>query len=76
MHDPHTMPYLGMLDADNMERMWAVVARIAPSLIEMGNGAREDALNEHFNDFNHRKMIDLGMCISHVEVCPNVRFFS
>ncbi|KZV78450.1 hypothetical protein EXIGLDRAFT_583632, partial [Exidia glandulosa HHB12029] len=56
-NDIHIQPGVGQLDGDNPERVWAVLGRLGTSVQEMGVGAREDMLNEHFSDWNMRKLV-------------------
>ncbi|KAJ6480009.1 hypothetical protein C8R47DRAFT_983149 [Mycena vitilis] len=53
-------PEVGQTDGEAPERGWANVNPLAGSTKEMGPGARRDTLNEHFNDWNWKKIIALG----------------
>ncbi|KAK7046356.1 CxC2 domain-containing protein [Favolaschia claudopus] len=53
-------PYVGQTDGEAPERGWANVNPLATSTKEMGPGARRDTLDDHFNDWNHKKIIALG----------------
>ncbi|KAJ6455099.1 hypothetical protein C8R47DRAFT_1228413 [Mycena vitilis] len=51
---------VGNTDGEAPERSWAGANPLASSTKEMGPGARRDALDDHFNDVNHKKIIGLG----------------
>ncbi|KAK7022232.1 CxC2 domain-containing protein [Favolaschia claudopus] len=53
-------PYVGQTDGEAPERGWANANPLATSTKEMGPGARRDTLDDHFNDWNHKKIIALG----------------
>ncbi|KAJ7662673.1 hypothetical protein DFH06DRAFT_1325031 [Mycena polygramma] len=53
-------PDVGNTDGEAPERGWADANPLATSTKEMGPGARRDALDDHFNDVNHKKIIALG----------------
>ncbi|KAJ7469942.1 hypothetical protein B0H11DRAFT_2159271 [Mycena galericulata] len=53
-------PFVGQTDGEAPERGWANANPLANSTKEMGPGARRDALDDHFNDWNHKKIIGLG----------------
>ncbi|KAG6914351.1 hypothetical protein DXG01_000902 [Tephrocybe rancida] len=46
-------------DGEAPERGWAAVNAVASSTEEMGPGARRDTLDDHFADYNWRKIISL-----------------
>ncbi|KAJ7122599.1 hypothetical protein C8R43DRAFT_899793, partial [Mycena crocata] len=52
--------YVGQTDGEAPERGWANINPLAGSTKEMGPGARRDCLNEHFNDWNWKKIIAFG----------------
>ncbi|KAJ7772385.1 hypothetical protein B0H16DRAFT_1305461, partial [Mycena metata] len=52
--------YVGQTDGEAPERGWANANPLARSTKEMGPGSRRDTLDDHFNDWNHRKIIALG----------------
>ncbi|KAF7345208.1 CxC2 domain-containing protein [Mycena sanguinolenta] len=56
----HLTPYVGQTDGEAPERGWADANPLARSTKEMGPGARHDALDDHFNDWNHKKIVRLG----------------
>ncbi|KAJ7315117.1 hypothetical protein DFH08DRAFT_715859 [Mycena albidolilacea] len=53
-------PFVGQTDGEAPERGWANTNPLAGSTKEMGPGARRDALDDHFNDWNHKKIVGLG----------------
>ncbi|KAJ7029541.1 hypothetical protein C8F04DRAFT_962701 [Mycena alexandri] len=53
-------PYVGQTDGEAPERGWANANPLAASTKEMGPGSRRDTLDDHFNDWNHKKIIALG----------------
>ncbi|KAK7027713.1 CxC2 domain-containing protein [Favolaschia claudopus] len=53
-------PFVGQTDGEAPERGWANINSLAPSTQEMGPGARRDALDDAFNDSNHKKIVGLG----------------
>ncbi|KAF8144857.1 hypothetical protein K438DRAFT_1992419 [Mycena galopus ATCC 62051] len=53
-------PYVAQTDGEAPERGWANANPLASSTKEMGPGARQDALDDHFNDWNHKKIVGLG----------------
>ncbi|KAJ6449875.1 hypothetical protein C8R45DRAFT_1057259 [Mycena sanguinolenta] len=53
-------PYVAQTDGEAPERGWANANPLAASTKEMGPGARQDVLDDHFNDWNHKKIIALG----------------
>lgn len=52
---------VGRTDGEAPERGWAATNALAASTKEMGPGARRDTLDDHFGDYNWRKIIILGM---------------
>ncbi|KAJ7247447.1 hypothetical protein B0H12DRAFT_1203221 [Mycena haematopus] len=52
--------YVGQTDGEAPERGWADANPLARSTKEMGPGFRRDTLDDHFNDWNHKKIIALG----------------
>ncbi|KAJ6494502.1 hypothetical protein C8R45DRAFT_1135355 [Mycena sanguinolenta] len=53
-------PYVAQTDGEAPERDWANANPLEASTKEMGPGARRDVLDDHFNDWNHKKIIALG----------------
>lgn len=51
---------VGRTDGEAPERGWADANPLARSTKEMGPGFRRDTLDDHFNDWNHKKIIALG----------------
>jgi hypothetical protein len=57
-------PQVGRTDGESPERGWAAANTIANSTKEMGPGSRRDTLDDHFGDYNWRKVTDLGKRLS------------
>ncbi|KAF8066722.1 hypothetical protein FPV67DRAFT_1768075 [Lyophyllum atratum] len=53
-------PHVGRTDGEAPERGWAAVNAVATSTKEMGPGSRRDTLDDHFGDYNWRKVIILA----------------
>ncbi|KAJ7733908.1 hypothetical protein B0H16DRAFT_1327784 [Mycena metata] len=51
---------VGQTDGEAPERGWANANPLARSTKEMGPGSRRDTLDDHFNDWNHGRIIALG----------------
>ncbi|KAJ7108897.1 hypothetical protein C8R43DRAFT_1139824 [Mycena crocata] len=51
---------VGQTDGEAPERGWSNTNPLARSTREMGPGSRRDTLDDHFNDWNHKKIIALG----------------
>ncbi|KAJ7670787.1 hypothetical protein DFH06DRAFT_1320708 [Mycena polygramma] len=51
---------VGQTDGEAPERGWANANPLAGSTKEMGPGSRRDTLDDHFNDWNYKKIIALG----------------
>ncbi|KAJ6517571.1 hypothetical protein DFH09DRAFT_940379 [Mycena vulgaris] len=52
--------YVGWTDGEAPERGWANANPLATSTKEMGPGSRRDTLDDHFNDWNYKKILGLG----------------
>ncbi|KAF7324472.1 CxC2 domain-containing protein [Mycena kentingensis (nom. inval.)] len=52
-------PYVGRTDGEAPERGWANINPLASSTKEMGPGARRDTVDDHFNDWNHKKIVGM-----------------
>jgi hypothetical protein len=61
----HLTRDVGQTDGEAPERGWANANPLARSTREMGPGARRDTLDDHFNDWNHKKIIVLGKLTGH-----------
>ncbi|KAG1759135.1 hypothetical protein EDD22DRAFT_981161 [Suillus occidentalis] len=53
-------PGVGRTDGEAPERGWADINHIASSTKEMGPGSRRDILDDHFGDWNWKKVASLG----------------
>ncbi|KAG1888854.1 hypothetical protein F4604DRAFT_1877293 [Suillus subluteus] len=52
---------VGRTDGEAPERGWADINPIAMSTREMGPGSRRDTLDDHFNDWNWKKICAMGL---------------
>jgi hypothetical protein len=53
-------PFVGQMDGEAPERGWANTNPLTSSTKEMGLGACRDALDDHFKDWNHKKIVGLA----------------
>jgi hypothetical protein len=51
---------MGRTDGEAPERGWANINPVATSTREMGPGSRCDTLDDHFGDFNWKKVTNMG----------------
>ncbi|KAJ7223872.1 hypothetical protein B0H12DRAFT_1205345 [Mycena haematopus] len=58
-HSFNLTPNVGQTDGEAPERGWADANPLARSTKEMGPGSRRDTLDDHFNDWNHKKIVAL-----------------
>ncbi|KAH9482659.1 hypothetical protein JR316_0004759 [Psilocybe cubensis] len=56
----NTTKYVGRTDGEAPERGWSATNALATSTREMGPGFRRDTLDDHFNDWNWKKITGLG----------------
>ena len=56
---------VGRTDGEAPERGWANINPAAQSTKEMGPGSRRDTLDDHFGDWNWKKIIKLGRSFIH-----------
>ncbi|KAG1765287.1 hypothetical protein EV702DRAFT_1182508 [Suillus placidus] len=54
------LPYVGRTDGEAPERGWADINPLATSTREMGPGSRRDTIDDHFNDWNWKKVCAMG----------------
>jgi hypothetical protein len=54
------VPGVGRTDGEAPERGWAAANGVAMSTKEMGPGSRRDTLDDHFGDYNWRKIANIG----------------
>ncbi|KAJ7088346.1 hypothetical protein C8R44DRAFT_649600, partial [Mycena epipterygia] len=54
---------VGMTDGEAPERRWSDANPLARSTKEMGPGSSRDTLDDHFNDWNHKKIVVLGYAL-------------
>ncbi|KAG1788040.1 uncharacterized protein HD556DRAFT_1434199 [Suillus plorans] len=55
---------MGRTDGEAPERGWANINPVATSTREMGPGSRRDTLDDHFGDFNWKKVTNMGVSLS------------
>ncbi|KAJ3503382.1 hypothetical protein NLJ89_g8461 [Agrocybe chaxingu] len=53
------IPGVGRTDGESPERGWAAANAVANSTREMGPGLRRDVLDDHFGDYNWRKIMNI-----------------
>ncbi|KAJ3516066.1 hypothetical protein NLJ89_g1356 [Agrocybe chaxingu] len=54
------IPRVARTDGESPERGWAAANSVANSTREMGPGSRRDVLDDHFGDYNWRKILNLA----------------
>ncbi|OAX31006.1 hypothetical protein K503DRAFT_704426, partial [Rhizopogon vinicolor AM-OR11-026] len=52
--------WVGRTDGEAPERGWSNINPVASSTKEMGPGSRRDTLDDHFGDWNWKKVVGLG----------------
>ncbi|KAJ7576760.1 hypothetical protein C8J56DRAFT_899392 [Mycena floridula] len=55
---------MGRTDREGVERPWANIGPVATSMREMGPGHRHDMLDDHWHDWNWRKIVALGKLLA------------
>ncbi|KAJ7590359.1 hypothetical protein C8J56DRAFT_783650, partial [Mycena floridula] len=55
---------VGRTDGEGVERPWANIGPVAMSTREMGPGHRHDTLDDHWHDWNWRKIVALGKLLA------------
>ncbi|KAF8797648.1 hypothetical protein BYT27DRAFT_7228903 [Phlegmacium glaucopus] len=58
------VPGVGRTDGEAQERGWAVANGVAMSTKEMGPGSHRDTLDDHFGDYNWRKITHIAETFS------------
>lgn len=53
-------PHVGRTDGEAIERGWAALNGVASSTKGMGPGSRRDTLDDHFGDYNWRKVVNMS----------------
>ncbi|KDQ23596.1 hypothetical protein PLEOSDRAFT_1048381, partial [Pleurotus ostreatus PC15] len=56
-------PNVGRTDGESPERGWAAMNPVSSSTKEMGPGSRRDTLDDHFGDYNWRKVISMNLTL-------------
>lgn len=59
--------WVGRTDGEAPERGWSNINPVASSTKEMGPGCRRDTLDDHFGDWNWKKVVNLGKSYSFPE---------
>lgn len=59
--------WVGRTDGEAPERGWSNINPVASSTKEMGPGSRRDTLDDHFGDWNWKKVVGLGKRPSFIE---------
>ncbi|KAG1844600.1 hypothetical protein F4604DRAFT_1884427 [Suillus subluteus] len=54
---------MGRMDGEAPERGWANINPVATSTRETGPGARQDTLDDHFGDYNWKKVTNFGVSL-------------
>lgn len=65
----NTTKYVGRTDGEAPERGWSAINALATSTREMGPGFRHETLDDHFNDWNWKKVTGLGQLILIISGC-------
>ncbi|KAG1834248.1 hypothetical protein EV424DRAFT_1468755 [Suillus variegatus] len=67
--------YVGRTDGEAPERGWSNINQVASSTKEMGPGTRRDTLDDHFGDWNWKKItaLDLGRTL-HKKIVKAVKW--
>jgi hypothetical protein len=63
---------VGRTDGEAPERGWADINPIATSTREMGPGSRRDTLDDHFNDWNWKKICGMGKFIALCKITSEI----
>lgn len=61
----HLTRGVGNTDGEAPERGWSDINPIASQTKQMGPGSRRDTIDNHFGDWNYKKVIGLGRYTSH-----------
>ena len=57
-------PHVGRTDGEAPERGWSAINAVANSTKQMGPGSRRDTLDDHFGDYNWRKVASIASFFS------------
>ncbi|KAF8333824.1 hypothetical protein F5887DRAFT_1079836 [Amanita rubescens] len=57
-------PHVGRTDGEAPERGWSAINAVANSTKQMGPGSRRDTLDDHFGDYNWRKIASIATFLS------------
>jgi hypothetical protein len=58
-------PHIGHTDGEASEHGWANINCVASSIKEMGPRSHWDMLNDHFGDWNWKKVTAFGTCLKY-----------
>ena len=72
VHIPHCQahysfnftPHVGRMDGEAPEHGWSAINAVANSTKQMGPGSRRDTLDDHFGDYNWRKIASIATFLS------------
>lgn len=53
---------VGLTDGEAPERGWSDINPLSSQTKQMGPASRRETIDDHFGDWNHKKVIGLGMC--------------
>lgn len=59
-YSPSFIRGVGLVDGEIVETLWAVLNRMFGSTRGMATSHRHDVINRHMNDYNWKKMINMG----------------
>ncbi|KAJ7120853.1 hypothetical protein C8R44DRAFT_920339, partial [Mycena epipterygia] len=65
--------YVGQTDGEAPERGWANINRLATSTREMGPHLRREVLDDHFNDWNWKKILAMGKMRDYIPTMVKTR---
>ena len=54
---------VGRTDGEAPERGWSNINPLSSQTKMMGPASRRETIDDHFNDWNHKKVIGFGKCI-------------
>jgi hypothetical protein len=64
-------PGVGRTDGEAPERGWSDINPLSAQTKQMGPASRRETIDDHFGDWNHKKVVGLGVCISCSAVTTN-----
>ena len=66
----HLTRGVGNTDGEAPERGWANINPLSSQTKQMGPGSRRDTIDNHFGDWNYKKVIGLGELTIRTLCCP------